>query len=136
MTIQKDEKPWQGFNFDRALDRLMKELPIISDDYDPQQPARLESVILAFRASREWLADIELRLRRLHYDTLVKGWEDIADIVGVHKRTLQRPKYKKKLLQRGVIEYALIGDPPRKRIVGLPSRLVQERHRLRKKRKT
>lgn len=122
--------------FDKALDRLMKEFPHLSDDYDPQHPARLESVILAFRASKEWLADIDLRLQRFHDHILVKGWEDIADILGVHKRTLQRPKYKKKLLQRGVIEYALIGDPPRKRIVGLPSRLVQERHRLRKKRKT
>lgn len=118
--------------FDLALNQLEEENPLFTADYDPLKPARNESVIRAFTALGKWLADVDLRLQRLHDDTLVKGWDDIAYILGENKRNLMRKKLV--LMRNGVIDKVKIGDSDQERIVATPSALI--RYRLRKRRKT
>jgi hypothetical protein len=136
MENKKENKPWK--KFDTAFGKLSSARP---GDYadDPRSHPDIymfEKIYNAIDSLNERILDIEMRLERLQDDTLEKGWDRIADIVGVDKRTLQRPKHKKKLLAEEIIEYRYTGDPPRKRVFGLRSGLIQYRHGLRKKRKT
>lgn len=125
MTTQRDEKP--GEHFDDYLDYLMHLLLKTQNPFSSTtvtQRTKNVSYFLAYvlKGLDDRLTDAESRLKILEEgNALIVGWDAIAAVVGVSKRTLQRKK--EELLRDEVIHEEYIGDPRRKRIVASASAL-------------